>query len=264
MKKYWIVAKNTWAEMFTYRINFIIWRIRTVIQLLTMYFLWLAILPQNTVIAGYNQSLILTYILGTAFIGSITLSSRTQEIGENINNGDLSIFLVRPINYFWYWFFKDLGDKFINTLFSIIELFLVFIILRPPFFFQTNPVFLLLLFISVVLAIFLFFLISSLLGLIGFWSQEIWAPRFIFYILISFFAGSLFPLDILPKQIFSVFEYLPFTYLLYFPLKIYLGQLLMLEIIKGFLISLVWIIIFQRILLIIWFKGLKSYSAYGR
>lgn len=249
--------------MFNYRINFAVWRFRNVIQLLTMYFLWLAVLPTDYQIESYNQSLMLTYILGTSFISSIVISGRTQEIGENINKGDLSIFLIRPINYFIFWFFRDIGDKLMNTLFSISELFLIFLFLHPPFFFQNNLAFLFLFFLSITLAIILHFLISFLLGLIGFWSQEIWAPRFIFYVLISFFAGWLFPLDLLPKNIFSVFEFLPFTYLLYFPLKIYLGQLAFLEIIKGFMISLIWIIFLYKILLTFWVKGLKSYSAYG-
>lgn len=263
MKKYWVTAKNTWTEMLNYRINFMVWRVRNVIQLLTMYFLWLAVLPQNTQIGNYSQSLMLTYILGTSFISSVVLSSRTQEIGENINKGDLSIFLIRPINYFIFWFFRDIGDKSMNVIFSISELFLIFIILRPPFFIQTNLFFLSLFFSSIILAVFLHFFISSILGVIGFWTQEIWAPRFIFYVLISFFAGWLFPLDLLPKHIFSFFELLPFTYLLYFPLKIYLGQMAVFEIIKGLIISLIWIIILYKILLTTWIRGLKAYSAYG-
>lgn len=264
MKKYFVVMRNTWNEMLTYRVNFVAWRIRSVIQLLTMYFLWLAVLPQNAKIADYNQSLMLTYILGTSFISAVVLSSRTQEIGENINNGDLSVFLIRPINYFGFWFWKDLGDKAMNILFSVVELFLIFMILRPPFFIQTNIMFLNFFFISVLLAIILYFLLSSLLGLIGFWSQDVWAPRFIFWILIAFFAGSLFPLDILPKPIFSLFSILPFSSLLYLPLKIYLGQLSIIEIFKSLSLSVIWILVLWRFLLFVWIKGLKTYVAYGR
>ena len=116
MNKYLLVAKNTWYETVTYRFNFVMWRIRVVFQMLTVYFLWLAIIPSNGNFLGYTKPLMLTYILGTSFISSITLASRSYGIGEEINNGNLSNFLIKPINYFLYWFAKDMGDKAMNIL----------------------------------------------------------------------------------------------------------------------------------------------------
>ncbi len=33
MKKYYIIARNTWDEMLTYRVSFIMWRVRNIIAL---------------------------------------------------------------------------------------------------------------------------------------------------------------------------------------------------------------------------------------
>ncbi|MCL4418828.1 ABC-2 family transporter protein [Patescibacteria group bacterium] len=264
MRKYYIIARNTWYEALTYRASFVMWRVRNIIQLLTIYFLWLVVLPPGKSILGYSHSLMLTYILGTSLIDSIVLSSRTYAVGEEINSGNLMNFLLRPINYFLYWFSKDIGDKAMNICFSIAELTLIFIILRPPFFIQTNPLYILLFIFSVILSLVLYFFINFLLGLIGFWSPEVWAPRFIFITLLGFFAGSLFPLDILPKAIYEVLRFLPFTYLLYFPLKIYLGQLSFPQIASGLAISAFWVFAIYFLVNVIWQKGLKSYTAYGR
>ena len=264
MKKYYIIARNTWDEMLTYRVSFVMWRIRNIIQLLTIYFLWQVILPPNKTLLGYSQSLMLTYILGTSLLDSIVLSSRTYAVGEEINSGNLMNFLLRPINYFLYWFSKDIGDKAMNICFSIVELTLIFIILRPPFFIQTNLFYILPFIFSVILSLFIYFFLNFLLGLIGFWSPEVWAPRFIFITLLGFFAGSLFPLDILPKTIYEILRFLPFTYLLYFPLKVYLGQLSFLQIASGLAISIFWTFAIYFIVKVTWQKGLKSYTAYGR
>ncbi len=231
---------------------------------LTIYFLWLVIIPPGKTLLGYSQSLMLTYILGTSLIDSIVLSSRTYAVGEEINNGNLLNFLLKPINYFAYWFSRDIGDKSMNVCFSAVELTLIFIILKPPFFIQTNPFYLLFFILSAVLALSIYFFLNFLLGLIGFWSPEVWAPRFIFITLLGFFAGSLFPLDILPKSIFAVLKFLPFTYLLYFPVKIYLGQLNFPQVLTGLLISLVWVFVIYFLLKFFWQKGLKNYTAYGR
>lgn len=231
---------------------------------MTIYFLWLVIIPPGKTLLGYSQSLMLTYILGTSLIDSIVLSSRTYAVGEEINNGNLLNFLLKPINYFAYWFSRDIGDKSMNVCFSAVELTLIFIILKPPFFIQTNPFYLLFFILSAVLALSIYFFLNFLLGLIGFWSPEVWAPRFIFITLLGFFAGSLFPLDILPKSIFAVLKFLPFTYLLYFPVKIYLGQLNFPQVLTGLLISLVWVFVIYFLLKFFWQKGLKNYTAYGR
>lgn len=263
LQKYFIVTKNTWEETLTYRLNFTIWRFRTVLRVLTVYFLWLAVLPKNAVIGSYNQELMLTYILGTTFIGSIVFATRTLEIGDHINNGDLSNFLIRPVNYFLYWFFKDLGDKAMNTFFSIIELIILFIVLKPPFFIQTNLYFLSFCFIATFLSVITYFFLSFLIGLIGFWSQETWAPRFIFFTVLSFLVGDFFPLDIMPQPLFFIAKLLPFYYMLYFPLKIYLGGITQVQIYEGLIISIIWMFIIFIILKYVWNKGIKSYTAYG-
>jgi len=74
----------------------------------------------------------------------------------------------------------------------------------------------------------------------------------------------MFPLDIFPKVIVNFLQFLPFFYFLYFPLKLYLGQLQSSEIIMGMLISLGWIFLFIFINRFIWRLGLKKYDAVGR
>ncbi len=264
MKKYWLVVKNTWDEMFTYRLNFALWRLRMVLQFLTIYFLWFAVIPQNTKVLGYDQSQILTYILCGFLLTSFVLSSRSYGVGDDINQGNLSNFLIRPINYQFYWFARDIGDKAMNLFFSVFELGIIYFLLQPPLFLQTNLNYLVIAIFTAIIALVMYFFLSFLLGLIGFWSPEIWAPRFIFIILITFFAGGMFPLDVLPASIYNFFLFLPFTYLLYFPLKIYLGQLPFSQIATGITISLFWIIALFLLVQFIWNKGLKFYTAYGR
>lgn len=262
-KKYLLVVKNMWDQSVSYRLNFVMWRFRQVLQLLTIYFLWTAILPPGKLFNEYTQSLMLTYIFGTSLVNSIVLSSRIWEVADEINSGLLSNLLLRPMNYFVYWFAKNLGDKALNIAFSIIEITLLIFILRPPIFLQTNIMFLFFFLISLGLAMFLQFCIDFLLSFIGFWSSETWAPRFIFYMLISFFSGGLFPLDILPKGINIIFQSLPFAYLLYFPLKIYLGQLSLLQIITGLFASFIWGFILFAFMQLVWRRGIKIYTAQG-
>lgn len=261
---YLAVAKNTWSETMTYRLNFTVWRLRVVLNLLITYFLWIAILPVGKTLFGYSQTLMVTYILGTAFIGSLVTSSRSASIGDQIVSGELSNFLVRPFNYFFYWFARDAGDKAINVAFALCEFSLIFLLLRPPLFLQTNVFSLVIFSLAVLLAIGIFFTFNMLTGIAGFWVEETWSLRFLIFIIIQFLAGGLFPLDILPKPLATLFSFLPFPYLLYFPMKIYLGQLSFPQIFFGLGVSLVWLILLWQVAMVFWRIGLKNYSAQGR
>lgn len=264
MRKYIIPLVNTINEILTYRLNFTMWRLRNLSQLLTTYFLWFSVMPDKGTLFGYSKEQMLAYILATVIVGAFVFSTRTAEIAENINSGDLSTFILRPIGYFRYWFFRDLGDKAMNLVFSTGELLIFIILFSPPIFLQGSLYFLLFSILSLGMAVVLHFYIGSLLGLVGFWSPEVWAPRFIFYVLVSLLTGAIFPLDVFPASVKNILDLTPFPYLLFFPIKIYLGQLGINEILNGVTICLIWILIMYLLLIFVWKKGIKGYSAVGR
>lgn len=264
MKKYIQITKNTWDEALIYRTSFIFYRMRELLKLFSLYFLWHFVTSQNNNFFGYNQSEIITYLLISTFVGDFIYSTRTTAIASEINEGVLTNFLLRPLSYLKYYFARDLADKALNVIFALGEYAIFFSLLHPPFIFQANPISLMIFVASVLLGVILYYFISVLISLIGFWSNEGWGPRFIFYQTIGFISGSLFPLDVLPKSVFTLLELLPFPYLIFFQSKIYQGQLSGFEIIKGFVILIIWICIMYYITMLVWKKGLRIYTAQGR
>lgn len=264
MKKYYLIGRNMWDQISTYRFNFIVWRIRNVARLLTLYFLWEAILGKQTNLFGYSRSMLLTYILLGALLDALVFSSQSFGLADEINNGTLSNFLLRPLNYFFYWAAKDIGDKTMNVMFFIMEFSIFLVIIHPPFFLQTNIITFGFFIISISFALLLSFLCYLLLGMIGFWSNESWAPRFLFVILLNFFAGGLVPLNMLPSALYTILKLLPFTYLYYFPLRIYLGLANLEEIFSAYTITILWIALLYLLNKYIWSLGLKLYTAQGR
>lgn len=264
MNKYFLVAKHTWDEMLTYRLNFSVWRIRQVFQFLAAYFLWTTIIPAGSGLTGYSHESILTYVFLTTFVGSFVFSSRSAGMGDEITNGNLSNFLLKPINYFRYWAARDFGDKAMNISWSIGELFILFIFLRPPFFWQRNVVAILLFVVTLGIAMMLYFFSQLLISTLAFWIYETWSLRFLFMILLNFLAGSVFPLNLFPKPIYAFLQFLPFPYLLYFPVKIYLGQESLTQSMLGIGIGCIWVFLLYLIVFGVWHKGIKAYTAVGR
>ncbi len=256
--------KGTWEEYMAYRLNFILWRVRMVMQLLVTYFLWWAIFSQHQTLFGYSQSMILTYVMLSSIVRTVVLSTTTMEIGELINQGNLSNYLIRPVRFIRYYIARDAADKIINFGFSIVEVTALFLIFRPQIFIQTNPAILGLTIAAAILGMVLYFYFSLIFSFFGFWTPDIWAPRFLSFVIMEFFAGGLFPLDILPKPLFLVSQSLPFFYFIYFPLKVYLGQLNVQSLITGFTVGFAWIFGLAFLTQFLWKKGLRVYTAEGK
>lgn len=264
MKKYLELARISWQQGFVYRLNFIMWRVRQILSLLTAYFLWKAIFSQSHELFGYTESTMLTYVVVAFLVQTVVLSVRSIDLAGVITSGDLSNILVKPISNFWYWFSRDAADKLLNIIFSLGELFLLLFLLKPSFVFP--PVLLVLLVVLVVLPLstFLYYLINYLFGLLGFWTPDVWAPRFFLFILLQSVAGVIFPLDVFPQWLQQLVAWTPFSYLVYFPTQVFLSRLDPSSITKGIGILTVWILIFLQIVNRVWKKGLHVYSSEGR
>ena len=262
MKKYLSLFGITLQEIFAYRLNMLMWRVRQVFVFLIPFFIWKSVLGQGGDIYGYSFPAIMTYLFGTTVLRSLVMGSRTIDLGWMINSGSLTIPLMRPVNIFSFFFIRDLADKLFNLGFMFIELPLIYFIFHPPIFLQTNPIFLLYAACSTLLAILIYFYVNVIFGSLAFWSRDVWAPRFLLMVIMEFATGAMFPLDMLPSLWQKIIFYTPFPYLLYIPLKTYLGADP--NVFIHLFMSLIWTIAFGIIAKLIWNKGISSYEAEGR
>src|SRR3990167_1574500 len=211
MNKYLQVFKISFQQEFAYRLNFIMWRVRNVLQIFVVFFLWDTVFSfREGELFGYDRDRILTYVFGLIFIKAFVLSARAQDVAGEIARGDIINYLLKPVSYFKYWLTRDISSKALNLIFAVFEFGILYLILKPPFYFQTNP------------------------------------------------------LDILPANLQNILSFTPFPYLIFFPLQVYLGKITGLLLLKGIVVSLVWIVILWFFMKWVWNKGFKAYQAYGR
>jgi len=262
LKKYFFIFKTSWQNNFVYRLNFVMWRLRNIIGLLTIYFLWSAVF-KNQGIFGWQRPAILTYVFLAAVFNSFVFSSKTADLAGKINRGEISNFLLKPLSIFKYAFSLDISHKLLNTAFSLLEVLLLVFLLKPNLIWQTKIIYLVLTAFSLALSLIAYFLVDFLLGTIGFWTPEVWAPRFIFSIVLGFSAGSYFPLSFLPRPVYLFLKLTPFNYFIFFPLQLYLAKLTVAEIVQGFLVLTIWILLLAKLTKAVWQKGVKSYEAWG-
>jgi ABC-2 type transport system permease protein len=267
MNKYWSIFKISFQQEFAYKINFIMWRVRNVFQIIITFFLWSTVFTNpGTVVFGYDRARILTYVFALMIVRAIVLSARAVDVSSDIAEGNLSNYLVKPISYFKYWFTRDISSKVLNLGFAAVEFTALFLILKPDFYLQTDPYILSAFIISLLVAMLIYFCILFIVSAVPFWAPELgWASQFLVAIvIIEFLSGSLFPIDVLPSGLQRVVMSLPFPYMIFFPVQVYLGKITGVAQMQGFITSFIWLGVLWFFMKYIWNKGLRAYQAFGR
>ncbi|MDP2874423.1 MAG: ABC-2 family transporter protein [bacterium] len=265
MRKYLQIAKSTIVGYFVYRLNFLLWRLRSfLVQFLALFFFWSAIFGGRTEMFGYQKAQMFTYIIGVTFLRSLVLGSRSQSLAQQIRSGELNNLLVRPVGIRSFWLAMDAGDKFLNLLFTTVEALLALALFKFPLYFPKNPASYLVLIGFLIMAVLLYFFFSFTLSVIAFWTEETWATRFLIgVVLVEAFSGVYFPIDVLPVWSQNLVKMTPFPYLIFFPIKIWLEQLSPAALIHGTAVTASWLGIFFFGSWWLWQKGVKDYGAYG-
>lgn len=264
MKKYFQIFHLALQEYFVYRLSFVMWRVRSLISFLVLLFFWLAVYADRSNFAGYEKSQMFTYVIGVAFLRGLIFATRSEALASWIRDGGLNIILVRPLSVFKVLMSRDLADKLMNVGFVILEIILVSEIFNLTLFMPNTYLVVIYSIIFVALAFCLNFFISIVISLTAFWTDDIWAVRFLFgVIFLEFFSGALFPIDILPAGLKTVLSWTPFPYIVYFPIKVWLGQINGPEIAKVIAICVGWTFVFVWLAKTLWNKGYKEYGAYG-
>src|SRR3989339_1624534 len=212
MKKYWEFFKISWQEFLTYRTNFVFWRVRNVLQLLLVYFIWLSVFKSQREIFGYTTSSIITYILAVALIRATVLGTRVTDLIEAINNGSVVNVVIKPIGFIRSLLARDIADKLFNFCFFIFEITLLVVLLKPEIIIQTKISVLITFLLAILGALVIYFCINLIISLTAFWTENSWGPLFLMSIILESLGGGLFPVDILPKQLFNILMLTPFPY----------------------------------------------------
>jgi ABC-2 type transport system permease protein len=263
MHKALAISKTVFAQYLVYRLSFILWRVRVITTLFLTFFLWSAAYQNKLQVFHYSRAQINTYILLVYLIGMIAYSSRLGDLASQIRNGAIINKLLKPFPFLRFSFVSELVDKVLNLCFGILEILLLLWFFKPEIFWQTDLVALVFSVLAVVLGAIISFFILFSLSLIAFWSTEIWAPRFIFFVLISVASGTYFPLDILPQFFYRLLLLSPFPYFTYLPTKIYLeGISLEHMLLLG--LAFLWVIISYFFARFLWRKGMREFSFFGR
>jgi ABC-2 type transport system permease protein len=253
----------TFQKQLEVRSDFIFERVRSLSVMISLYFLWSALLPHQSGILGYSRESMLTYVLMATLLRAIVLSCASDYLPSEIAKGKLSDVLLRPISHMGYWASQDVAAKTLNLISASIELFIFTHLVNAALYVPRDVATWFLFSLSLLGGMMIYFQMSYLLGVLGFWTAQSWGPRFCFEVVLEFCGGAYFPIDLLPTFLQRFVMFLPFPYLVFYPLKIYLDASKSVAL-HCFLMQVIWISIFSFMIHVFWKAGLRKYAAEGR
>lgn len=261
--KYIWAFKMSISRITTHRFDFFMGHARSIIVLLLLYYVWKTLSAPNGTFAGLTAAELTTYVFLASLMRRLLFGADTRRVSFDINEGRFSVFLMRPVNHFFFTYCEEFSERIVQVLSSLVEMFIIGLVLRIDFFVPSALSAWLFFFSAAFLAHILFFTMTYAMSLISFWSREAMGPRFLFDWFVDFAAGSYFPLHILSGIFWKITLFLPFMYLIYAPIMIYLGKITPAHSGKILLIQLVSIAIVGLVTNMLWKKGLQQYSGEG-
>ncbi len=259
-KRLWQV---NWAEQWQYRANLLMYLMYWLVSPIIYLAVWTSIANVKGDVNGFTANDFITYYMVLLICDQVTSNIIIHTFAYKIQDGSLSGELIKPVH-------PMLTSALVNNvafkMLSMMGLTPIWVILyflfKPDF---SNVAFqnVLLAIPVMVIAFLIGYLLSATITALAFWTTRIYSIHEFYFALILLFSGQFVPLPLMPKVIQDIAQYLPFQLLLYFPIQLILGKLSADQIVMGYVMAGVWLVLAAFLFNIVWRNGVKRYSAVG-
>lgn len=265
LRKYRAIFAVGLQNTVVYRWNFLLRTLFGLVPLFGAVYLWRAIFDsRGQSIAGYDFGSMIYYFLLIILVENlITPTEDEWQIAADIRDGQINALLAKPISYLSYRISLYLGYRVVYTAVTLPMVAVLFFCFRQYITFPHVGMTWFWTALSLGMAAFLQFFIAYSLAMLAFWILEISTVVFIVFSFEYFLSGQLFPLDLAPRWLGSVLQWLPFTYELFFPITVFQEKVSGAALAKGLCIQAGWLFLSWLVARTMWARGLRRYQAVG-
>jgi ABC-2 type transport system permease protein len=247
-----------------YRWNFAVRSLFWFFHLVVVFILWGAAFAGKAGIGGFTFTQTLTYFVVIFilqfFIGAF---NEDYQISEDIRNGLINQFLLKPVNYFAYRLSVFAAARVVSGIFGTLSLAAALPFFRGYLELPHEGWRLALGLPAMALTAMIQFSIAYCFGLLAFWFLEIQGFVILSMAVENLLGGQIFPLDLLPPAVFNAARFLPFFYQAYFPAAILTGRQGYDFAVQGLAIQAAWAFILVCLAEAVWRRGLRHHTAAG-
>lgn len=247
-----LIIKND----FTYRWSVFFSTLSSVIGIAVLLLLWMFLYKNDTVMVNY----MVKYTILANIFSLFYCRNMAAKIGDKVSSGDFILDLIKPVNIFgmaWQMELAGIITQLVLRGIPVVTVYLYFLIQDRIY----HNIFLCV--ISIIFSHILFVLMYSWLGFLAYIFINIWPFQRLLEDSIRLLGGGVIPLALLGNRLLWIANVLPFRFLYAFPLGIIIGNISNLEIIKGFLVEMIWIVILVTLNIITYKKAVKKAVVQG-
>ena len=216
--------RNEFYNMSIYRVSFWINLFYTFLMMYSVGYVWRALYAANPNVSGVPLPQMISYaVLGVALEAILHPRNGPQiYIMEQVRKGTIEMDIMKPIDFQFYMFAKNMGSIAVRFLFlvlpSLIVAFFLFSLKLP----DLSALFGFL--CSLVFSIIVSFFLNFILGLLSMITMNIRNINWGYNALLRFFSGQMVPLWIFPSALGVISDFLPFRCIYAIPMSIYIGN----------------------------------------
>ncbi len=263
--KYWKSFALGAQSAMEYRMDFLLSMVSALWPIFIQYFLWKSIYSgtgQQSMF-GYTYAQMMTYVIVANIVQRLIRTGFEYEMNDDIKNGGLDKFIVRPIGYFQYRMATFVGGKIAQFGVILIALVAVIVAVNLVYGGVVAPINALYFVATLLLAFVLNFIVFFCVGMLAFTLSEIGffyeAVRIVFIAM----SGGIFPLDVFGPVVAKALAFLPFKYTVNFPVDVLSGRVAGMELLAGFGVQILWIAALAFLSMWLWKRGVNKYISAG-
>ncbi|MBI3352937.1 MAG: ABC-2 family transporter protein [Nitrospirae bacterium] len=261
MKKYLTIFRINWQNSLQYRASTVIYIIGYGLYVSVLLYLWLSVYHAGNQMGDYSVSDMITYYALQMVMNTLILSYISWDLIDQIREGFFSNFLVKPLHSLFYWFTINLSSKVLESIYITLSGVLLYFFLKDYFWFPRHLATYFYFTVSLFFALCLAFLLDFCIALIAFWLIQVRVFKFMLQYLIFFFAGAILPLDLFPGWLQKFVHLLPFQYIVFVPIQIYLEKET--GLLSHFVLEIAWLLFFYGLANWMLSRGIRKYEAVG-
>jgi len=246
-----------YANMVEYRAELIVWVLSGSLPIILMG-IWIQAAQGGKL--GLTPVDFARYFFAVFIVRQFTIVWVVWDFEKQIVEGKLSPRLLQPLDPVWHHLAEHVSERLARMPFVLLLLILFFVLYPQAFWLPSFGSFVLFA-IAVVLAFALRFSIQYTIAMLAFWTERAYALENFFSLFYLFLSGTIAPIEVFPPSVRAVVLCTPFPYLINFPANLLVG--LPVDVGRGFLLMVGWLLVFLGLNRLLWRRGLKRYSGMG-
>lgn len=267
LRIYFPFASNELKRQMAYKGAFYLFIFISLFSSFIQYFLWMAIYGSSGdgILGNLTRNEMIVYVFMVYVTSSVVMITISDWVSVDVVEGMIAMNLIKPIDYRISLISRAMGQAIYRFLVPGVFIWIGLEIYKVKVLgMQVTGIGNILLYLlSSIMSFLICVLFDFCFGMVAFFTTYIFGMLMAKEALISFLTGQLIPLSFFPGAVQKVFDFLPFSSMVYTPVMIYLGKYNGSELCFVLARQAAWVVILYVLGSIIWKQVTKRLVVLG-